>query len=95
MNATTERFVTDMQAVAADVREPITATAEHAAGPIVRARERTNAALAKVQSGISAAQRAAAAKARAADGYVHASPWPFIGTAVLLGVAIGVALARR
>ena len=99
MNDATQKLVTDVKTVAADMRELITATAEQSAEGIASGREKARATLANVQAGISAAQRAAVQKAcgtaRAADDYVHDSPWPFIGAAVLVGAAIGFVLGRR
>jgi len=99
MDAPAHRLVSDMKAVAADIGELMETAACHSTERLASAGERARAALARVQDGLSAAQRAAVGKARAqtqaADDYVHDSPWRFIGAAALLGAAVAFLLTRR
>jgi ElaB/YqjD/DUF883 family membrane-anchored ribosome-binding protein len=99
MNETTQKLAKDVKSVAADTRELMTASAECVADSIVSAREKTRMALADIQEKLFDAKQVAVdevrAKARAADDYVHHSPWVSLGMAALVGVAVGFLLGRR
>jgi ElaB/YqjD/DUF883 family membrane-anchored ribosome-binding protein len=99
MNETTQKLAKDMKSVAADTRELVTAGAECMADSVVSAREKTRMALADIQAKISDAKQVAVdevrAKARAADDYVHDSPWVSLGMAAVVGIAVGFLLGRR
>lgn len=99
MNETTQKLARDVDSVAADARELIVTGAERVADGVTSAREKTRATIAEVQTKISGAKQAAVDKmhegARAADDYVHASPWASIGAAALIGAVIGFILGRR
>lgn len=66
---------------------------------LAQARNQFRGQLGKARESVDAASRAAVARGRkaavATDKYVHANPWPAIGTAAAAGLLIGVLLARR
>ena len=99
MNEATQKLAKDVKSVAADTRELMTASAESVADSIVSARDKTRMALADIQEKLFDAKQVAVdevrAKARAADDYVHHSPWVSLGMAALVGVAVGFLLGRR
>jgi ElaB/YqjD/DUF883 family membrane-anchored ribosome-binding protein len=99
MNETTQKLARDMESVAADARELIVTGAERVADSVTSAREKTRATIADMQTKLSEAKQAAVDKvqegARAADDYVHDSPWASIGAAALIGAVIGFILGRR
>lgn len=82
-----------------DVGDLINATASLAGADLSRARaklvERAAAAKASLVKMGSAVGDRARQTARATDTYVHERPWQAIGIGALLGLAIGVLLARQ
>lgn len=82
-----------------DIGDLITATTSLAGADLARARaklvERASAAKASLLMMGSAVGDRARQTARATDTYVHEQPWKAIGIGTLLGLTIGVLLARR
>ena len=95
MHETTQKLVTDVKTVAADARELIAATADRTAEHVSVAREKASAGLANVFMKTQVALDEARAHARAANDYVHDSPWGLIAAAAVLGALIGFVAARR
>jgi ElaB/YqjD/DUF883 family membrane-anchored ribosome-binding protein len=95
MHEATQRLVTDVKTVAADARELIAATADQTAEHISVARDKASARLADVSMKAQMALDQARTRVRAADDYVHDSPWAFIGAAALLGALVGFIVSRR
>jgi len=99
MNETTEKPGRNTKSIAADACELVMATTERMTDSVASAREKTRAALAGIQTKISGAKQVAVdevrTRARAADDYVHDSPWKSLGVAALVGLAIGLLLGRR
>lgn len=82
-----------------DVGDLISATSSLAGADLSRARaklvERATAAKASLLKMGSAVGDRARQTARITDDYVHDRPWQAIGVGALLGLAIGILLARR
>ena len=97
--ASSDRLMNDLRAVAADTEALLQATAgdvsERAASARSRAQESLRNArerLAEAQQDLMVRTRAAA---QAADKYVHDNPWPAIGAAAGVGFVIGLLIGRR
>jgi ElaB/YqjD/DUF883 family membrane-anchored ribosome-binding protein len=65
------------------------------AGVCQEASERLTGFGRKTQAVAESALNEARNTARAADDYVHDSPWPLIGAAALVAAALGYVLGRR
>jgi ElaB/YqjD/DUF883 family membrane-anchored ribosome-binding protein len=65
------------------------------AGVCREARERLTGFGKKAQAVAETAWNEACNRARAADNYVHDSPWPLIGAAALVAAAVGYVLGRQ
>lgn len=92
MNASTDKIVTDVRVLAADVEELVRATASQSGEQIAAARHR-------VQSALVNAREAAIVHGRdaiqSADQCVRAHPWAAIGATAGLGILIGILIGRR
>lgn len=94
-----QRLVSAIRSEISDAEELLSATAGQMGEKISRLRERIEGRLREARLRLADAEALLVAKtkaaARAADDYVHESPWTAIGIAAGLGVLVGLALSRR
>lgn len=94
-----ERLVSAIRSEISDAEDVLSATADQMGEKIARLRERIQDRLRDAKMRLADAEAAvvanAKAAARAADDYVHESPWTAIGIAAGVGVLVGLALGRR
>lgn len=94
-----EKLVTDIRAVIADAEEILKATAEQTGEKIANLRARVQDRLLGARIRLDAAEAAlidkTRAAARAADDYVHESPWQAVGIGVGVGFLLGLLMGRR
>lgn len=94
-----EKLVSDIRAVIADAEEMLKVTAgqtgEKIADLRVRIQDRLLGARIRLEAAEAVLVDKSRAAARAADEYVHESPWQAIGIGVSVGLLLGLALGRR
>jgi ElaB/YqjD/DUF883 family membrane-anchored ribosome-binding protein len=94
-----EKLVTDIKAVIADAEEILKATADQTGEKIANLRVRIQDRLLGARIRLDAAEAALVDKtraaARAADDYVHESPWQAVGIGAGVGFLLGLLLGRR
>jgi len=94
-----EKLVSDIRAVIADAEEILRATADQTGEKIANLRVRIQDRLLGARIRLDAAEAAlidkTRAAARAADDYVHESPWQAVGIGVGVGFLLGLVLGRR
>ncbi len=94
-----EKLVSDIRAVIADAEEILRATADQTGEKIANLRVRIQDRLLGARIRLDAAEAALVDKtraaARAADDYVHESPWQAVGIGVGVGFLLGLILGRR
>ncbi|MEO7953247.1 MAG: DUF883 family protein [Polaromonas sp.] len=94
-----QRLVSAIRSEISDAEDLLSATAGQMGEKISRLRERIEGRLREARLRLADAEALLVAKtkaaARAADDYVHESPWTAIGIAAGLGVLVGLALSRR
>lgn len=94
-----EKLVSDIRAVIADAEEILKATADQTGEKIANLRVRIQDRLLGARIRLDAAEAAlidkTRAAARAADDYVHESPWQAVGIGVGVGFLLGIILGRR
>lgn len=94
-----EKLVTDIRAVIADAEEILKATAEQTGEKIANLRARVQDRLLGARIRLDVAEAAlidkTRAAARAADDYVHESPWQAVGIGVGVGFLLGLLMGRR
>ena len=94
-----EKLVTDIRAVIADAEEILKATAEQTGEKIANLRARVQDRLLGARIRLDVAEAALIDKtrvaARAADDYVHESPWQAVGIGVGVGFLLGLLMGRR
>ena len=94
-----EKLVSDIRAVIADAEEILKATADQTGEKIANLRVRIQDRLLGARIRLDAAEAAlidkTRAAARAADDYVHESPWQAVGIGVGVGFLLGIVLGRR
>ena len=99
MNHETRTAIEHMKAVAEGAHELGVDAAEQPVGSLASTGAQARALVAKIQKKIGVVRTAAAGKvcttARETDAYVREAPWRFIGTAAVVGLAIGLLLKRR
>ncbi len=97
--ATVERLMEDLKAVAASAEALLAATASDASERVRDARKRASESLDKARARIHGLEEElkdrATAAAREVDRYVHENPWPAIAAAAGIGALLGIVLARR
>jgi len=97
--ATVQKLMDDLKAVAADAEALMAATAGEASEKVREARARAGEALKRARSRLGDVEQELKTRASAAvgeaDRYVHENPWPVIAAAAGIGVLIGILLARR
>lgn len=92
MNATTDKLVSDVKVLAADVEELLKATASQTGEKVAEARARAQAAIARARTtAIEQGKQAA----QVTDQYVQQNPWTAIGIAAGIGLLIGLLIGRR
>lgn len=91
----TEKFFADLRAAIENAEALLKSTA----GDISDAREKARDKLREASEGIREIERGlltdAAARAKAANDYVHENPWPSIALAAGVAFALGLLLSRR
>jgi ElaB/YqjD/DUF883 family membrane-anchored ribosome-binding protein len=96
---TKEQLIADFQAVVADAEALLRATANQGGEELAAVRARAEESIKVVKVRIAEEQVALIAKtkevAKAADAYVHESPWKAVGVAAGFGLLIGLLSGRR
>ncbi len=94
-----EKLVSDIKAVITDAEDILKATADQTGEKIANLRVRIQDRLLGARIRLDAAEAAlidkTRAAARAADDYVHESPWQAVGIGAGVGFVLGLLLARR
>jgi ElaB/YqjD/DUF883 family membrane-anchored ribosome-binding protein len=94
-----EKLVTDIRAVITDAEDILKATADQTGEKIANLRARIQDRLLGARIRLDAAEAAlidkTRAAARAADDYVHESPWQAVGIGAGVGFLLGLLLGRR
>ena len=94
-----EKLVVDIRAVIADAEDILKATADQTGEKIANLRTRLQDRRLGARIRLDAAEAALIEKtraaARAADDYVHESPWQAVGIGVGVGFLLGIVLSRR
>ena len=94
-----EKLVADIKAVITDAEEMLSATADQAGEKIAKLRARVQVRLSEAKVRLVEAEEVLIAKtraaAKAADAYVHESPWTAVGIAAGVGVLVGLLFSRR
>lgn len=97
--ASKEKLVRDLQRVIADAEELLHATAGQTESKVVELRERIRGNLMDARHKLGDIEDAVKGKTkevvRATDDYVHDHPWLAIGTAVSVGLVVGMLISRR
>ncbi|MBV8379437.1 MAG: DUF883 family protein [Paucibacter sp.] len=94
-----ERLARDLQAIVAEAEALLKATAGATGAGSSELRSKVQASLDRAQQHLSELRGAAIERARAAgratDQYVHDKPWQAIGAAAVVGLLVGLLIARR
>ena len=94
-----ERLVSAIRSEISDAEDLLSATADQAGEKISKLRSRIESRLREARVRLVDAEvvlvEKTKAAARAADEYVHESPWTSIGIATGVGVLIGMVIGRR
>lgn len=94
-----DKLMEDLQLVVADAEELLRATASQAGEGAATARARIQNSLKVAKSRIADAETAVIERtkraAKEADKYVHDNPWQSVGVSAIVGVAVGMLIARR
>ncbi len=97
--ATVEKLMEDLKAVAVSAEALLAATASDASERVRDARKRASATIDKARARLDSFEQEVKERATAAvrevDGYVHRNPWPAIAAAAGIGTLVGLLLARR
>jgi ElaB/YqjD/DUF883 family membrane-anchored ribosome-binding protein len=97
--ASKEKLVRDLQRVISDAEELLHATAGQTEVKVVELRERIRGNLMDARHKLGDIEDAVKGKTkevvRATDDYVHDHPWLAIGTAVSVGLVVGMLISRR
>ena len=97
--ASKEKLVRDLQRVISDAEELLHATAGQTESKVVELRERIRSNLMDARHKLGDIEDAVKGKtkevARVTDDYVHDHPWLAIGTAVSVGLVVGMLISRR
>ena len=95
----TEKLVSDLQAVVQDAEELLRATAGQAGEKVTAARERAAESVRAARERIDELQEDVTERAQeladTADSYVRKNPWQAVGVAAAAGLVIGLLLTRR
>ena len=94
-----EKLIADFKVVVADAEELLRATAGQAGDKVAELRLRVQDRLVLAKAQLADAEAAVIEKARqagrAADDYVHETPWSSVGIAAGVGFLIGLLVGRR
>jgi ElaB/YqjD/DUF883 family membrane-anchored ribosome-binding protein len=97
--ATVNRLLDDLKAVAADAEALLAATASDASERVREVRQRASASLKKARERVAGLEAdlkdRAVETAREIDTYVHHKPWHAVAVAAGVGALIGLLLGRR
>ena len=85
----------DLKALVRSAEELLDTTAHDASSAAIGVRERATRTLQAAKQQLAGLERAAEAKAREANRYVHENPWTAIGLGAAVGVLLGVLIGRR
>lgn len=95
---TTEKLKADLKVLAVDIEQLLKATASQTGAQVAqlraKAQESLNMALARVAALQDVAVVKSRAAGRAADDYVRANPWQVVAVSAVVGVMLGLLLAR-
>jgi len=98
-STSTERLMSDLQAVVRDTENLLKATAGDASERATKARAHAEESLHKARVRMNELEQDLTARAREAaqktNAYVHENPWPSIGVAAGVGFLVGLLLGRR
>jgi ElaB/YqjD/DUF883 family membrane-anchored ribosome-binding protein len=96
---TGERLKQDFSGTLDDAEELVRMTADQAGEGVAAARSKVMQSLNQARQELQRMQMQASETARRAaygvDDYVHTNPWKTLGFAALLGVVVGLLIARR
>lgn len=99
ISAPKDKLMEDLRLVVADAEELLRATANQASEGATTARARIQESLQVVKARLGAAEDAVIERTREAakvtDQYVHENPWKSVGASAVVGVVIGMLIARR
>ena len=90
-----DKVVADFGTIIEDTEKLLQATAGEAGEKVLAARARVQESIDAVKQKIDAAEKRAAGKIKAGDGYVREHAWTAIGAAAAIGALIGMLIARR
>ena len=94
-----EGFKREISGTLDDAEELVRMTADQAGEHVAQARTRVQQSLSHARQELQRMQMQATETARRAaygvDDYVHSNPWKTLGFAALLGVVVGLLIARR
>lgn len=94
-----DRLVGDLRQVITDAEELLQVTADQAGDNVTEIRRRIQDRLQSARAELGQLQEAALARVKAAgdatDEFVHQNPWASIGGAAVLGLIVGLVIARR
>ena len=94
-----EKLVSDIKSVISEAEEMLSNTADQSGDKISQLRARVKARLGDARERLIDAEAAlrhnTKVAARAADDYVHESPWTAVGVAAAVGLLVGLIIGRR
>ena len=98
-NESGENFKRDFSGTLDDAEELVRMTADQTGEQVTAARNKIMQSLSQARHELSRMQMQASETARRAaygvDDYVHTNPWKTLGFAALVGVVVGLLIARR
>jgi ElaB/YqjD/DUF883 family membrane-anchored ribosome-binding protein len=98
-NSTSENLKRDFSGTLDDAEELVRMTANQSGEQVTAARNKVMQSLTQARQELQRMQMQATDTARRAaygvDDYVHTNPWKTLGFAALLGVVVGLLIARR
>jgi ElaB/YqjD/DUF883 family membrane-anchored ribosome-binding protein len=93
-----EQLIADFRVVVADAEALLKATANQGGEKLAELRAKAEESIKVAKANMTEAQAALVVRtkkaAKAADAYVHESPWHVIGIAAAIGLAVGLLIRR-
>lgn len=89
------KIADDFKAIVTDSEDLIKVAANTTTDSLAAVRSDLVKKIVSVKTQLEEASQPAIAKARQANVYVHSNPWPVVGAAAALGLAIGLLAAKR